>query len=244
MFFDPSRALITYSGLVTLALLWLLLTGATTPRTVSFDTLEVHRINIRESDGTLRLVLASRDHFPGAFSHKREIKRPDRDDVAGMLFLNDEGTENGGLVFGGHKINGKVIGFGHLSFDQYEQDQVINLEQSEVAGQRHGGLTISDYPDASMVAELERLQKLPVADRAIEYRKVEATGIFEHRERLFVGKADNRDSLLTLSDGNGRPRLQLRVTLAGAASIQFLDENGKVTRTVAPAELTKDSTAR
>ena len=108
MKFDATRALITYSGLVTAAFLWILLSGAASPRTASFDTIDVQRINVRESDGSLRLVIASRDHFPGDFVHKKERQRADRREVAGMLFINDEGTENGGLIFGGRKVGDKV----------------------------------------------------------------------------------------------------------------------------------------
>jgi hypothetical protein len=67
---------------------------------------------------------------------------------SGLIFINDEGTENGGLVFSGSKSNGKVDGSGHLSFDQYDQDQVVTLEQTEEDGQRAAGLTNADRPDA------------------------------------------------------------------------------------------------
>jgi hypothetical protein len=49
-----------------------------------------------------------------------------------MLFFNDEGTENGGLIFSGPKNkDGKVIDSGgSLTFDQYEQDQIVQIEGS------------------------------------------------------------------------------------------------------------------
>jgi hypothetical protein len=236
MKFDPTRALITYSGLVTAALLWLLLSGAASPRTASFATLDVQRINVRESDGTLRMVIASHDRFPGTFVHNKEMRRADRSDVAGMEFINDEGTEDGGLVYGGKKVGGKVEGGGHLSFDQYDQDQVINLEEEQHDGRRYGGLTVSDYPDNDLFELMERLDKLPPAQRGEEERKMEAAGELGHR-RLFLGKSWDRDSLLELRDGEGRARLRLRVTLAGDASIEFLDGTGKVVRTVTSQEL-------
>lgn len=240
---DPTRSLILYSGLVTAALLWIMLTGAAAPRTLDLDTLNVHRINVRESDGTLRLVIASRDRFPGAFVHGKEIQRPDRAEVAGLLFLNDEGTENGGMIFGGRKVDGKITSFGHLSFDQYEQDQVISLDQADEDGKHRGGLTIADYPETPIDFDLvKRLEKLPEAQRNAEAERLIAAGMFG-RKRLFIGKTPDRDAVLSLQDGTGRTRLRLRVTLAGAAAIEFLDEAGKVVRTVTPDELAqKDST--
>jgi hypothetical protein len=50
---------------------------------------------------------------------------------------------------------------------------------------------------------------------------------------LFVGKAEE-SAVMALRDAKGRKRLVLKVTPAGEASIQFLDETGKVVRTVSP----------
>jgi hypothetical protein len=233
---DPSRALILYSGLVTAALLWVILTGASAPRSADLDTLNVQRINVREADGTLRLVIASRDRFPGAFVHGREIARPDRADAAGLLFLNDEATEDGGLIFDGRKVHGKAESHGHLSFDQYEQDQVISLDEGTEDGRHWGGLTIADYPDTPLPFDLiEQLQKRPAAERDAQFARLKATGMFGH-PRLLIGKTADRDAVLALRDGEGRIRLRLRVTAAGSALIEFLDEAGNVVRTVTPQQ--------
>lgn len=50
-----------------------------------------------------------------------------------------------------------------------------------------------------------------------------------HRERLFAGKTGD-DATVRLSDGEGHIRLQLNVTAAGEASIEFLDSAGAVVR--------------
>ena len=234
MRFDTSRALIVYSGALTAALCWMILTGAAPPSAARFNVIDVNRINVREADGTIRMVIASRDHFPGIIYHNRERPHPDRSDTAGMLFFNDEGTENGGLIFGGAKTGDRVTNFGHLSFDQYDQDQVINLEQTEQDGERSGGLTIADYPDTPLDFELaDRLQKLAPAEREAEIARLRDSGAFG-RPRLFIGKSRDRDATLALRDGMGRVRLRLRVTQAGTAVIEFLDAAGKVVRTETP----------
>jgi hypothetical protein len=62
---------------------------------------------------------------------------PGRPKSAGMIFYNDEGMEDGGLIFGGKtEKDGKYSAYGHFSFDQYNQDQIINLEYSEENGLR------------------------------------------------------------------------------------------------------------
>ncbi len=48
---------------------------------------------------------------------------------------------------------------------------------------------------------------------------------------MFVGR-DNGDSTLQLSDGHRSPRLKMTVKENGETSIQFLDANGKVTKTI------------
>jgi hypothetical protein len=203
-------------------------------RETSFDTLNVQRINVREPDGTLRLAISNRAEFPGIIVKGRELPHADRRDSAGMIYFNDEGTENGGLIFGGAQTNGVVRSFGHLSFDQYEQDQVIRLEQTEDGGKRTAGLEFADRPDQPIdFAGLSKLESEPDGPaKQAEIAKLSASGVFG-QSRLFLGKVDH-DSLLALRDANGRKRLVLKVTAAGEASIQFLDVAGKVIRTVTP----------
>lgn len=156
--------------MLTVVLSVVLLGGASSPqKKVSFDEIDVRRINLIEPDGTLRLVIANQAQFPGLIIRGKEYPR-DRQ-TAGMLFFNDEGTENGGLVFGGSRDkDGKVRGYGHLSFDQYEGDQVMVLNAEEVEGQRHSGISFVDEPDVpiSQVTEALRLPKDRVRPRLRE----------------------------------------------------------------------------
>jgi hypothetical protein len=50
--------------------------------------------------------------------------------------------------------------------------------------------------------------------------------------RLFAGRDEQRSSVVRLSDPRGRPRLVLKVDSTGAATIQFLDTAGHVTRSL------------
>jgi hypothetical protein len=166
--------------------------------------------------------------------HGQEKPHPNRSDVAGMIFINDEGTENGGLIFSGSKSNGKVDGSGHLSFDQYDQDQVVTLEQTEEDGQREAGLTIADRPDAALNFDaVNQLDSLPKAEHAARLKEMLERGDFGYH-RLFVGKTQDRDALVALRDAKGHVRLRMRVTAAGTASIEFLDAAGKVVKTEGP----------
>ena len=200
----------------------------------ALKTLDVGRINVREPDGTLRMTLSNRAAFPGMYVHGKEYTHANRASEAGLIFLNDEGTENGGLIFDGARVNGKVTSAGHLSFDQYEQDQVVTLEQTEDNGDRDAGLTIADRPDAPLdFAGLSKLEAQPDGPaKTALFDRMRAAGTFGHK-RLFLGKSDG-NSEVTRRDGDGRPRLRLLVTREGAASILFLDAEGKTIRTVTP----------
>jgi hypothetical protein len=198
-----------------------------------FDTITVHRINVVEPDGTLRMTISNRAQFPGLIVKGKQMPHSDRNYAAGMLFFNDEGTENGGLIFGGKSKDGHVESGGHLSFDQYEQDQVVNLEQTEEDGKRVAGLSISDRPDAPMDFEgLSKLEAMPDGpEKQAQYEKLDKAGAFGE-PRLFIGKNRDRESRVNLKDAQGHTRLVLSVTASGDAAIQFLDANGKVTRTL------------
>ncbi|MDA8350742.1 MAG: hypothetical protein M0038_18445 [Pseudomonadota bacterium] len=80
-----------------------------------FGTIDVQRINVVEPNGALRMVISDQARFPGAIVKGKQY--PFDRHTAGMIFYNSEGTENGGLIFGGRKqANGTVTSYGHLSF--------------------------------------------------------------------------------------------------------------------------------
>src|ERR1700761_2293345 len=120
-------------------------------RHADFDQLTVHRINIVEPDGTPRLVISDKAEFPGGFFKGREFARLDRQE-AGMLFMNDEGTENGGMLFGGYQSSdGKLHSSGHLSFDEYEQDQTLSMDTSQEGETRETAYQINDNAGATLL---------------------------------------------------------------------------------------------
>jgi hypothetical protein len=236
-----NRLLAVYSGILTLALALMLLTGAARPRNASFDSIDVRRINVVEPDGTVRLVLSSKALFPGIIFKKKEYPHPNRA-TAGILFYNDEGTENGGLTFGGAKDkDGKVSAYGHLSFDQYDQDQVFTLDASEDGGYRKARLSIWDRPEYS-IGELLELQGR-IRDMTEQEQKEEYVKFFAERgkaqPRLFLGRSDNGAVSLRLNDAQGKERLVIEVSPDGSPVVRFLDENGRETGRM-PAEKDKD----
>ncbi|HEL4110709.1 TPA: hypothetical protein UM343_000819 [Stenotrophomonas maltophilia] len=207
----------TSAGLLTMAALTM---GATSQRSASFDVIDVQRLNIKEPDGTIRLAVSNRALFPGAIIRNKEQEhaRP----MAGMLFFNDEGTENGGLIYNGTLgKDGKGSSGLSLTFDRYQQDQQMQLLGVDDAGKHFAGLTFSDVADG--------VDRPFFSDRD---ESLHREGIPAITERVFLGKSDSRDAMLTLRDGRGKPRLEMIVTPSGHASLRFLDESGKTTRQI------------
>ena len=91
---------VVYSTVLTTLLAAFTLAGSAAAKVQRFDEIDVHRLNVREPDGTLRMVISNHTRLPGVIVRGKENPPADRP-YAGMLFYNDEGTENGGLVFGG-----------------------------------------------------------------------------------------------------------------------------------------------
>jgi hypothetical protein len=226
-----SRFLAIYSGVLTLVFAVTVLCGFAMLRNPQFGIVTARRINIVEPDGTVRLTISNRADFPGGWIHKKESPRPDRRDAAGMLFMSEEGSEQGGLIWGAGQLpDGTIENHGHLSLDQYEENQIFALDAGQEGKDKFSRITIADqgdYPvDEKRKAE-DRIGKLP-ADK-----QDDAWGEFfaSHRhdvKRLVLGRAPDGSVGLSLRDGYGKVRISLEVQSDGKSVLQFLDDSGKV----------------
>jgi hypothetical protein len=185
--------------------------------------LTVERIDIVEPDGTPRMIVASRARFPGSFVRGKEIDRPDRADVAGLLFINDEGTENGGLIHNGKLVDGKAESGASLTFDRFRQDQMLQLLVAEGGGKAGAGLIISDRPDHGVYS----------IDQMLAHPDREPPPGAAGAQRAFLGN-ENGTAALVLSDPAGRPRLTIAVNAKGEPEITMLDEHGTAVKAIKP----------
>jgi hypothetical protein len=145
MKWSGQKFLVIYSAVVSTVFAAVLLSGAGSHRAQLFDEIQVHRINVVEPDGTLRMVISNKARLPGVIVRGKESPQSDRPQ-AGMLFYNDEGSENGGLIFGGRKNEkGEVVDSGgSLSFDKYDDNQIVQLAGVDDKTDRFAGLVVSD----------------------------------------------------------------------------------------------------
>jgi len=177
-------------------------------RSEEFNEITVRRIKVIEPDGTLRMIISNHAQFPGVIVRGKELG-PNRRPGAGMIFLNDEGTENGGLIFGGYQDDeGKVVQAGvSLSFDKYG----VSGNFVQLAG-------VSDMRN--------RFAGLRVKDNSIGG---------PNNNRVWVGNGEDGSATVALMDSLGRRRIVMEVKGDGASSLTFFDANGKVLNQLTPS---------
>ncbi|GLC24940.1 hypothetical protein [Roseisolibacter agri] len=210
-------------------------TRAGQPAKQRFTEIDVERINVVEPDGKLRMVISNRPRSIGPIYKGKPFgyaggTRP------GIIFFNDEGTENGGLTFTGRRgPDGKFQSSVGMSFDQYNQDQVLYLQYADQNGQRRMGFTVADRADVDiydLVAERDSIMKLPegaARTEALRRWQEPRDGQPLFAQRVYVGRDVAKSALVNLSDRSGKPRVRLVVDSLGRASLDFLDETGRVT---------------
>lgn len=222
--------LFAYSGVLTIVLCVVLLIGAASHKNTIFDQIDVERINVVEPDGTVRLVISDKVYFPGLVIKGKEY--PYDRHTAGMIFFNDEGTENGGLIFGGMKNkDGQPESYGHLSFDKYMGDQLMAVESGQQGGRISSGIDFIDDADIPMSVITDALQeaaKLPPDQRNAKMTQA-LKGQPKSEKRVHLGRNPDESSSLELKDKAGHNRIVLRVAADGTPTLQLLDEQGKVT---------------
>ena len=200
-----------------------------------FTEIDVERINIVEPDGKLRMVISNRPRSIGPIYKGKPFgyaggTRP------GIIFFNDEGTENGGLTFTGRRHeDGSYSSTVGMSFDQFDQDETLTLRYTDENGRKASAITIAERDERDIYDLIMRRDSInKIADSVARNAALQQlfgprNGVPLYASRVFLGRSRDRSALLNLSDPNGRPRLRLRVDSLGKASLEFLDENGAVT---------------
>jgi hypothetical protein len=229
------RFLKRYAVVSTLAFAALALSAFRQEKNAKFDVIDVQRINVVEPNGHYRMVLSNRPRSIGPIYKGKPFGyagggRP------GIIFFNDEGTENGGFTFTGRvDSTGRYRAQTHLSFDQFNQDQVVNLDYADDNGRKLMGLSILDRAHVDIYDWVMRRDSIgriaDTARRAAAMRELRApvNGVPLSAPRLFVGRDRTGSAILNLHDPQGRIRLRMLVDSLGAARIEFLDSDGRVT---------------
>jgi hypothetical protein len=228
------RFLRLHAVVTTGAIVVLVSTGFARQSSARFETIDVERINVIEKNGQVRLVISNKARSPAPMQrgHAFGYQPGNR---AGMIFYNEEGTENGGITYTGQRDSaGHYTAVGSLTFDQYEQDQTVALQYYDQDGRRRSGLAINDYPLGTSTLEFDKRYRRieSMKDSAAKADSMKVLDALTGRQRLYAGRGRNGSSLVSLSDPNGKARLRLSVDTLGAAKIEFLNQAGEVVKTI------------
>jgi hypothetical protein len=172
-------------------------------RSASYDTLTVQRINIVDPDGKMRLIIANSARMPGAIVHGKTYPRS-INATAGLLFLDTNGDETGGLVSA--KLRNEAVA--DLIFDYaYQITDGIGIGKEESADGAHwrAGFDIRDRRpyEAGPIKSSQGVQRITLED-------------------------NNQNAQLVIADPRGRPRIRIGVDKAGEPAIEMLSPDGKV----------------
>jgi hypothetical protein len=230
------RVLKAYAAVSTALVVFALLAalGGAQTQKARFTEIDTERINVVEADGRPALVLANTQRLPGPMLAGKELAKElsaGRIGSAGMIFIDAQGNEVGGLVYGASVRPGGGFEAGSsFTFDQHNQDQVVGFQYDDNGTKRGYGLSVWDRPTKVSIAEMLDAAK-GAADREARHRKfaelLKERGDATGARRVFLGSQD-RTAALRLSDVEGRERVRLYVDQSNAARLEFLDEAGKV----------------
>lgn len=216
-----------------------LLSGFNEKKQEKFTEITAERINITNADGTPVMVIANKQRIAGPVmggkTYPVEVSEG-REYMAGIIFFNETGDEMGGLVFNSFKqANGRVAGIGHLSFDRFNDNQVLSLEYNENRNGVRSGLTFYDRTGTgSFKKSLDLVEETQKKGTTPE-RLTEINNTFKQMsasqelgaERLFIGSRNKIPQVL-LKDEKGKERIKIFIDSLNVSRIQFLDEKGMV----------------
>lgn len=192
-----------------------------------FEEIDVERINIVEDNGDLKMVISNQEkQHPGLFDGEVLLER---ERPPGIIFFNEEQDEVGGLAYKGNKEEGALMA---LSFDQYNNDQVMQLRYLESKKNRTYGLQLWDrdqnFTSTRVINVLDSLQRLDYSRKEIQEKMREMNnGEPIAAPRLFAGKKRDKSVGLFVQDESGNDRIRIYVDEKNKPQIEFLDNQGK-----------------
>jgi len=194
-----------------------------------FEEIDVQRVNVVDADGSLRMVISSKDKLPDPVLGGKQLQLRQGPKLPGIIFYNDDGDECGGLVFGGSRDPAGTYWAGmHLSFDKFGNDQILVLHYQDENGRSSYGLSLYDRPGAFPVDDMLRLTSMPEGpEKDGLLRELRDSGAFGFH-RMFLGRNSQGQPTIALNDSRGRQRLRLTVDSADSPRVEVLDESGRL----------------
>lgn len=207
-------------------------------RTSTRAVLTAERLEIVEPNGSFAIVLANSER-PTVATIDGEVimegQEGERRGIPSITFFDGKGDEVGGIAFGVKETPEGYQAVRHFALDAHNQDQAVVLMHYQAPDGSTSGLSITERPALSLVDALAELGlsagasreqiQAAVAEIPEDGRGARLRGLFG-TPRAFVGSTPNGEVGLTLSDGEGRPRVVIEAPREGDPSIRILDHEG------------------
>ncbi|NIK11722.1 hypothetical protein [Alkalibacillus almallahensis] len=205
-----------------------------------FDEINVEKLNIVNENNDIKMTLFIQEKIPPLLMNGEDVLPGHRQNepISGIMFYNGKGDECGGLIYGSEEDeDGNLYAGASLTFDEYEQDQVVQMQFTEHKGQSQYGFSIYDRPDQPLTEIIEEDKKIRESNLTEEEKNQKLNELFQgNATRAFMGKDSNGDVSVRLHDSKGQPRIRMVVDANDVPRMEFLNEVGEVTYSLPPQE--------
>ena len=113
-----------------------------------------------------------------------------------------------------------------LTFDQFKQDQVLQLSIEEESGRQWYGVALWDRPRTSLTEDIEMMSRIENTSDEAERQRVTEEMQASHSVRGFFGKAPDGSVTMYLNDSVGQKRFEVAVDTDDTLSIRSHDKDG------------------
>jgi hypothetical protein len=135
-------------------------------------------------------------------------------------------------------VRGTYAASAHFTFDQFDQDQIFVMHYGDQNGRRQVGITINDRHEQNIFAYVQQRDSINrLADTAARAAALRGWPRARPAPRASPsastsGATTAKRAVLDMRDKLGRTRLRLVVDSLGAGRIDFVDADGRVTRSI------------
>jgi hypothetical protein len=145
------------------------------------------------------------------------------------MFYNSEGDECWGLVFGSEKLpDGGYRSGLSMTFDQYKNDQVMQIMLDEDDKGKSYGLRIFDRNSTNILETITLGKAMSETDDPEEKKRLAAELNSQNVLRMHTGKSRDGSVGTCLYDKKGKPRIRVFIDADDTPRIELYDDEGNV----------------
>jgi hypothetical protein len=193
--------------------------------------IRTERLDITEADGTLKLALFNSQSVAPLMMDGEDIMPGHRSGTgtAGIIFYNTEGDECGGLSLSSSKQDdGSYRSSLSMTFDQYKQDQVVQMFLQEENKNRQYGFRIFDRPEWNIRETVKMVKEIEATDDDEEKERI-IDGIRKYSAvRMQMGKFLDNSVGIRINGKDGKERIRAYVDEKDNPHLELLDAEGNV----------------